>query len=79
MTTERLDRLEAGPYSYLGEVLKQPERAVLTIHGSDLFDLIDALRICREALEGLARIEDPQGWTENMAARVALHKLDGRL
>ena len=44
-----------------------------------LADLIEAYRIARPALEELAGIQDSQGWTQNMGARVALHKLDGRL
>jgi rRNA-processing protein FCF1 len=42
-------------------------------------DLIEAYRIARPVLEELAGIEDSQGWTQNMSARVALYQLDGRL
>lgn len=74
MTKERIEALERAYADF-----KHPEAGYLRVHGGDYFDLIEALKMTRAVLEELAGIQDSQGWTTNMAARVALHKLDGKL
>lgn len=58
---------------------QQAVEAVRAEYEARVAKLEEHLRIARDALEDLAGIESPGGWTQNMAARVALHKLDGRL
>lgn len=58
-------------------------KTVFEKHGglthTDGADLIEALQVALPALVELAGIQDRDGWTQNMGARVALSKIEGRL